>query len=216
MQLPSFKNPILLRQALTHRSAVNEGKAEKNNERLEFLGDAVIELIVSDFIYLTFPGKSEGDLTQIRTALVRTETLATLAISLELDQQMLLSHGEEQAGGRKNTSLLANTLEAVVGALYLDGGLDKAKTFLSETLLLGAEGKIRQAIKLDAKSRFQEIVQASGRPTPTYRIVKKEGPDHDRIFTAEVVVGGKPTASGVGKSKQEAEQSAARNALEMV
>lgn len=216
MNIPSFKNPDLLHQALTHRSAVNEGKGQANNERLEFLGDAVIELVVSDFVFLTFPQKPEGELTQIRTALVRTETLASLATSLGLDQKMLLSHGEEQAGGRNNPSLLANTLEAVVGALYLDGGLSNVKTFLLETLLKNPEEKIQKAIALDAKSRFQEMVQAQGKPTPAYRIIKKQGPDHQRLFTAEVVVGGDALATGRGKSKQEAEQEAAKNALGMI
>lgn len=216
MNLPSFKNTALLQQALTHRSAVNEGKGNTHNERLEFLGDAVIELIVSDFVYQSFPHKTEGDLTQARTALVRTETLALLATSLELDKKMLLSRGEAQAGGRKNMSLLANTLEAVIGALYLDQGVEIVKTFLEQTLLNDAESKIKSAMALDAKSRFQEIVQASGRPTPVYRIVKKEGPDHNRVFTAEVLVAGNSIASGVGKSKQEAEQAAAKNGLQSV
>lgn len=216
MNLPRFKNLTLLRQALTHRSAVNEGKGNANNERMEFLGDAVIELVVSDFVYQTFPDKTEGDLTQTRTALVRTETLAELATSLELNQQMLLSHGEAQAGGRQNLSLLANTMEAIVGALYLDQGLDTVRAFLMSTLLVDAAEKIRSAMTLDAKSKFQEIVQAGEEPTPTYRIIKKEGPDHDRLFTAAVLVRGKTIATGSGKSKQEAEQAAAKNALRMV
>lgn len=216
MQLPKFNNQNLLRQALTHRSAINEGKGRANNERLEFLGDAVIELVVSDFVYRTFPNRSEGELTQTRTALVRTETLASLSQSLGLDQKMFLSRGEEQAGGRQNQSLLADTLEAVVGALYLDQGLPQADSFLMETLLKGAEEKIQKAIALDAKSKLQEIIQAKGDPTPSYRIIKKQGPDHNRLFTAEVLVSGKTIAAGVGKSKQEAEQDAAKNALSVL
>lgn len=216
MQLPKFNNPSLLQQALTHRSAVNEGKGRANNERLEFLGDAVIELVVSDFVYRTFPHRSEGELTQTRTALVRTETLASLSQSLGLDQKMFLSRGEEQAGGRQNQSLLADTLEAVVGALYLDQGFPIVNNFLLETLLKGADEKIQKAIALDAKSKFQEIIQAKGDPTPSYRIIKKQGPDHHRLFTAAVLVSGKTIATGVGKSKQEAEQDAAKNALQNV
>ena len=215
-QLPLFHNQSLLKQALTHRSAVNEGKGDENNERLEFLGDAVIELIVSDFVYLTFPKKTEGELTQTRTALVRTETLASLAISLGINDLMLLSRGEAQAGGSQNSSLLADTMEAVIGALYLDQGIESVRAFLNSTLLVDAEEKIRNAMTLDAKSKFQEIVQAGGQPTPIYRIVKKDGPDHDRTFTAEVRVGKRVIASGMGKSKQEAEQNAAKNGLRMV
>lgn len=216
MTLPRFRNSKLLALALTHRSAVNEGRSREHNERLEYLGDAVLELAVSEFLYRKFPKETEGQLTSFRTALVRTETLAQLAQDLGIAKQITLSKGEERSGGTSNPSLLADTLEAVLGALYLDQGLSRVERFLNETLLVEADRTIRESMKLDAKSKFQEIVQARGDPSPTYVIVKTQGPDHDRLFTAQVTVNGKPCATGVGKSKQEAEQEAAKAALTMV
>lgn len=214
--LPTFRNPKLLALALTHRSAVNEGKSREHNERLEYLGDAVLELAVSDFLYRKFPKETEGQLTAFRTALVRTETLAQLACNLGISEKITLSKGEERSGGTNNPSLLADTLEAVLGALYLDQGLTSVERFLNETLLVDANRTIQESMKLDAKSKFQEIVQASGNPSPTYEIIATHGPDHDRVFTAQVAVSGKPCATGVGKSKQEAEQEAAKAGLTMV
>lgn len=214
--LPAFRNPKLLALALTHRSAVNEGKSREHNERLEYLGDAVLELAVSDFLYRKFPKEAEGQLTAFRTALVRTETLAQLACDLGISERITLSKGEERSGGTSNPSLLADTLEAVLGALYLDQGLASVERFLSETLLVDANRTIQESMKLDAKSKFQEIVQARGNPSPTYEIITTHGPDHDRVFTAQVVVAGKPFAIGIGKSKQEAEQEAAKAGLTMV
>lgn len=214
--LPAFRNPTLLALALTHRSAVNEGKSREHNERLEYLGDAVLELAVSDFLYRKFPKETEGQLTAFRTALVRTETLAQLARDLGIPERITLSKGEERSGGTSNPSLLADTLEAVLGALYLDQGLTSVERFLNETLLVDANRTIQESMKLDAKSKFQEIVQARGDPSPTYEIITTHGPDHDRVFTAQVVVAGKPCATGIGKSKQEAEQEAAKAGLTMV
>lgn len=216
MNLPKFDNQNLLKQALTHRSAVNEGKGNSHNERLEFLGDAVLELVVSEFVYLKYPEYQEGKLTQSRTALVRTETLAKLANELNVPKSIFISKGEKKEGGEYNTSLLADTVEAVIGAIFMDKGFDAAKEFIYSTLLVNADKKIKIAIKLDSKSKFQEIVQAQGFNSPTYKIVDISGPDHQRIFTAEVVVNGKPMASGKGASKQEAEQKAAKSALEMI
>lgn len=213
MTLPKFNNPDLLRQALTHRSAVNEKMGGWHNERLEYLGDAVLELIVSEFVYLTYPYKSEGELTQMRTALVRTETLAQIAKQLKIPEKLIISRGEKQAGGHLKSSLLADTLEAVLGAYFLDQGLTKVRQFVESLLLKRHLEIFQEAIKLDAKSKFQEIVQAEGMPTPQYRIARTEGPDHERIFTAQVLVRGKVMGEGVGQSKQEAEQAAARHAL---
>ncbi|MBI2309478.1 ribonuclease III [Candidatus Collierbacteria bacterium] len=214
MNLPKFNNPNLLKQSLTHRSAVNEGKGESHNERLEFLGDAVLELVISEFVYLKFPDFQEGKLTQFRTALVRTETLAKLANELNIPKSIFISKGEKKEGGEYNASLLADTIEAVIGSIFLDKGLDAAKKFIYSTLLVDADKKIKTAIMLDSKSKLQEIVQAKGFYSPTYNIVDISGPDHQRIFTAEVVVNGKPAASGKGASKQEAEQEAAKAALD--
>ncbi|MBI5356880.1 ribonuclease III [Candidatus Collierbacteria bacterium] len=216
MNLPSFKNPSLLKQALTHRSAVNEGRGNSHNERLEFLGDAVLELVVSEFVYLKYPEYQEGKLTQSRTALVRTETLAKLATELDIPQNIFISKGEKRDLEGYNISLLADVVEAVIGAIFIDKGFNAAKEFIYSTLLVNADKKIKSAIKLDSKSKYQEIVQAKGYNSPIYKIIDISGPDHQRIFTAEVIVNRKPMASGKGASKQEAEQKAAKSALEMV
>ncbi len=214
MQLPKFNNPDLLRQALTHRSAVNENINGWHNERLEYLGDAVLELVASEFVYQAYPYKQEGELTQMRTALVRTETLAEIARELKIPEKLIISRGEKQAGGHLKASLLADTLEAVFGAYYLDRGLDKVREFIEAILLKRHKKIVEQGMKLDSKSKFQEVIQAQGNPTPQYRIAKTEGPDHERIFTAEVLVRGRVMGAGAGPSKQEAEQAAARAALD--
>lgn len=216
MKIPIFLNPSLLKQALTHRSAVNEGHGENHNERLEFLGDAVIELIASEWLFKRFPLKTEGELTAARTALVRTETLAARAQNLEIPEQIIMSRGEQRAGGQRNPSLLADTFEAVTGALYLDQGISTTRVFLQDALLSDAETTIEEASALDTKSKLQELVQGKGMPTPTYRIVKKEGPDHNRVFTAQVFIAKKPFGMGQGKSKQEAEQRAAKSSISMI
>lgn len=216
MQLPKFKNLDLLRQALTHRSAVNEKMGGWHNERLEYLGDAVLELVASEFVYQAYPYKQEGELTQMRTALVRTETLAQIATELKIPEKLIISRGEKQAGGHLKASLLADTLEAVLGAYYLDQGLSKARGFIEAVLLKRHREIVEQGMKLDCKSKFQEVVQAQGNPTPQYKIAKTAGPDHERIFTAQVLVRGKVMGEGAGGSKQEAEQAAARQALEML
>lgn len=216
MNIPKFNDPSLLKQSLTHRSAVNEGKGNFHNERLEFLGDAVLELVVSEFVYLKYPEYQEGKLTQVRTALVRTETLAKLALELDIPKNIFISKGEKKDKGEYNISLLADVVEAVIGAVFLDQGFEAAKEFIYSTLLVNADKKIKIAIKLDSKSKFQEIVQAKGFNSPTYKIIDISGPDHQRVFTAQVVVNGKPITSGIGLSKQEAEQAAAKSALEMI
>ena len=213
LNIPKFNNPDLLRQALTHRSAVNEKMGGWHNERLEYLGDAVLELIASEFVYLAYPYKQEGELTQMRTALVRTETLAEIANQLKIPERLIISRGEKQAGGHLKASLLADTLEAVLGAYYLDQGLSKVKEFIEMVLLKRHLEIVEAGMKLDSKSKFQETVQAQGNPTPQYRIARTEGPDHERIFTSEVLVKGKVMGEGIGPSKQEAEQAAARQAL---
>lgn len=216
MNIPKFNDPSLLKQSLTHRSAVNEGKGNFHNERLEFLGDAVLELAVSEFVYLKYPEYQEGKLTQVRTALVRTETLAKLGLELDIPKNIFISKGEKKDKGEYNISLLADVVEAVIGAIFLDRGFEAAKEFIYSTLLVNADKKIKIAIKLDSKSKFQEIVQAKGFNSPTYKIIDISGPDHQRVFTAEVVVNGKPITSGIGLSKQEAEQEAAKTALKMI
>lgn len=208
-----FKRPELFMQALTHKSWVNEHpKNYGTNERLEFLGDAVLELLVSNHLYSEFPDKEEGYLTALRANLVNTTNLATVAEKLDLGESINLSRGEEETGGRTNPSLLADTVEAIIGALFLDGGLAKAEEFVKLNLLTDIEQKLAKPLK-DPKSRLQELVQAKGSLAPKYNVVNEQGPDHAKEFDVEVVVEGKSLATGSGRSKGEAEQKAAEEAL---
>jgi ribonuclease-3 len=216
--LPTFRNQQLLITALSHRSSLNEKlqsgtTATESNERLEFLGDAVLELATTLFLYEHCPQEPEGKLTVYRSALVRTESLADLATALGLHERMFLSHGEEQGGGRQNPSLLADLMEAVIGAMYLDSGFETVQKFLHEELFVKFEEIIQKKSYKDQKSLLQEEVQARLHPTPTYRVVKEEGPDHDKRFTVEVLVGDEVWGVGIGHSKQAAEQAAAKEGL---
>ena len=216
--LPDFKNKSLLITALSHRSSLNERSsgttATESNERLEFLGDAVLEMVVTKYLFNLFPQEPEGRLTAYRSALVKTETLAQVAAELGLQQQLFMSKGEEATGGRTNQGLLADVFEAVVGALYLDQGLEVAETFLQQVLFPRLSAILEDHTYKDAKSSLQEVVQGQGSPTPTYLLVKEEGPDHQKIFTVQVMVNGEIKGIGLGKSKQIAQQEAARTALE--
>jgi ribonuclease-3 len=208
-----FKNKDLYLQALTHRSWVNENNKERGtNERLEFLGDAVLEFIVSKHIYERFPDKEEGFLTALRANLVNTKNLSLVAKRLNLGNEIFLSKGEEDGGGRENASLLADTVEAIIGALFLDSGVDSANKFILENILVEAEAMSRKPLK-DPKSLLQEKVQSKNLSAPKYQVVSEEGPDHNKNFVVEVLIDGEAKASGQGKSKSEAEQSAASNAL---
>lgn len=212
--LPSI-NPALLEVALTHRSYVNEHKnVQTHNERLEFLGDAALEVAVSEFLYHKFPEKPEGELTALRSALVRTTTLAQIAQSLKLGEKLRLSKGEAASGGRNNQALLANTFEAVVGALYLDQGLSAVGEFLEANLFPHITRIIEQKLHKDFKSSLQESVQSQGKDAPSYQVIKESGPDHSKQFTIAVYVDRRAIGTGTGKSKQEAEQQAAKSALE--
>lgn len=208
-----FKDQNLLNQALTHRSWVNEN-AENNgtNERLEFLGDAILEFVVSKSIYDKFPNEEEGYLTALRSNLVNTKNLSSVATKLGIGEMIFLSKGEEDGGGRTNTSLLADTVEAIIGALFMDQGIEAAEKFISDNILIDVDKKASLPLK-DPKSLLQEKVQAKSLPAPKYQVVSEEGPDHNKQFTIEVVINGKTEAKGVGKSKSEAEQDAATNAL---
>lgn len=209
-----FKDKNLYLQSLTHRSWVNENdKARGTNERLEFLGDAILEFIVSEEIYNRFPNEEEGYLTALRSNLVNTKNLSQVAEKLNLGQEIFLSKGEEDGGGRNNSSLLADTVEAVIGALYLDQGITKAKEFIDQNILIDVDQKAKMPLK-DPKSLLQEKVQASNMPAPKYQVKSEEGPDHNKQFTIEVIINGKINALGVGRSKSEAEQDAASNALQ--
>jgi ribonuclease III len=213
--IPEFKNNDLLITALTHRSALNEqnSTSKESNERLEFLGDAVLELLTTEFLYEKFPEKPEGVLTAYRSALVKTTTLAKTAITLGLGEKLHLSKGEEATGGRTNSSLLADTFEAVIGALYLDQGLEAVKTFLRTELFIEIDDILRHKLYKDAKSHLQEVVQSLGFDTPLYQVIAEKGPDHDKEFTVNVVVSDKIVGTGIGKSKQLAQQAAAEKAL---
>lgn len=214
--IPPFKNITLLETALTHRSALNEGisNSETSNERMEFLGDAVLELITTEFLYEKLPEDAEGMLTAYRSALVKTTTLAELAIELGLDEALLISKGEAATGGRTNEGLLADTVEAVLGALYLDQGYKVVSDFLHQYLFVKFDAIRELKLYKDSKSLLQEEVQARGLSTPTYEILSESGPDHDKEFTVEVIVNDIPRGTGSGKSKQLAQQAAADQALE--
>ncbi|MCH7641472.1 ribonuclease III [Patescibacteria group bacterium] len=209
-----FRDKDLLILAITHKSWVNEhpGKRE-SNERLEFLGDAVLEFVTSQELYKKFPDKEEGYLTALRANLVNTVSLASVAKKLGLGELLLLSKGEEQEGGRENPSLLANTIEAIIGAFFLDQGTKRASKFIEENILSELPNIVSRPLK-DTKSRLQELVQARGFATPKYEVVGESGPDHAKKFLVEVLVDKKAWGKGEGKNKSQAEQAAAKKALE--
>lgn len=209
----SFKDKKLFDLALTHRSWVNEHKGQRtSNERLEFLGDAILEFIVSKELFSKFPDKEEGYLTALRANLVNTTSLAGIAKKLALGEAIYLSKGEEEGGGRTNTSLLADTVEAIIGAIFIDRGTEASEEFIQKNLLDELEERAAQPLK-DFKSRLQEYVQSKSLPAPRYQVIEESGPDHDKKFVIEVLVEGAPWARGEGKSKSTAEQEAARQAL---
>ena len=209
----NFKDKHLFDLALTHRSWVNEHKGERNsNERLEFLGDAILEFVASKELFNQFLDKEEGYLTALRANLVNTVALAEVARKLELGPELFLSKGEEDGGGRSNTSLLADTVEAIIGSIFIDRGIVPAEAFIKENLLSEVDKKASEPLK-DAKSRLQELVQAKGLTAPKYQVVEESGPDHDKKFVIEVSVDGKTWGRGEGKSKGSAEQEAARQVL---
>jgi ribonuclease-3 len=212
----TFRDKSLLTRALTHRSYFNENPnlPYLDNERLEFLGDAVLDFIAAEFLYQRFPEMSEGDLTSLRAALVKGETLARFAIDLGLPQYLLMSRGEEAARGRERAPLLAGALEALIGALYLDQGFEAARALILRLLPNEAERVHRQRLDRDAKSMLQELAQGDLQVTPLYRLVDTRGPDHAKEFTIEVIIKDKVYGQGVGRNKQMAEQEAARVALE--
>ncbi len=210
-----FSNLDLLVEALTHRSYLNEHRdyAGAHNERLEFLGDAVLELATTDFLYKKFPAKPEGELTAYRAAIVNTVSLAESAQKIGLNDFLLLSKGESKDTGRARDVILADALEAIIGAVYLDQGFAAAEVFIARNLFNKIEGIIEKRSYQDAKSRFQEIAQEKKGITPEYKTLSEDGPDHAKLFTVGVFIGTAEIARGEGQSKQEAEQSAAVAAL---
>ncbi len=210
-----FTNKTLLHHAFYHRSYLNEARhIKESNERLEFLGDAILSFLTSEYLYTQYPEFPEGILTNIRSGLVKTKSLADVSISLQLGELLFLSRGEEESGGRTNPSLLADCFEAYLGAIYLDQGIDSARKLLSEYVFPLAQKIVDTKSYIDFKSLFQEIIQQESRISPTYKVVKAEGPDHAKTFSIVVLVGETIMGEGTGKSKQEGEQAAAANALE--
>lgn len=211
----TFQDQELLHHAFYHRSYLNEARhIKESNERLEFLGDAVLSFLTSEYLYKQYPQFPEGTLTNIRSGLVKTKSLSDVAQELHLGELLFLSHGEEESGGRKNSSLLADSFEALLGALYLDQGVESARAFLTAFLFPRAQQIVDTKSYIDFKSLFQEIIQQDNKTSPTYRVIKSEGPDHAKTFWIEVLVGDNVLGTGYGKSKQEGEQQAAANALE--
>lgn len=212
-----FKNEKLLDLALTHRSYLNENKTFKDsNERLEFLGDAVLEFWSSKKLYTLFPQYHEGQLTNLRSLLVCTKNLAEVSHKFNLGEYIKLSHGEEAHGGRNNQSLLADTFESLLGAIYLDSGIKAANRFLDRFLLKSLLELSKKEVYKDPKSIFQEIAQAKKGITPTYKTVSENGPDHQKIFQVAVFIGNKLIATGKGNSKQRAEEDAATKAANLI
>ncbi|MFZ1075334.1 MAG: ribonuclease III [Minisyncoccia bacterium] len=212
----SFNNLDLFIEALTHRSYLNEHReyTGSHNERLEFLGDAVLELATTDFLFKKFPAKPEGELTSYRAALVNTVSLAQSAQALGTNEYLLLSKGESKDTGRARDVILADVFEAIIGAIYLDQGFKAAEAFIAENLYGKIDDVIAKRSYQDAKSRFQERAQEKRGKTPAYETLSEEGPDHAKLFTVGVFVGTEEIARGEGQSKQEAEQSAAQAALD--
>lgn len=210
-----FKNPLILLSAVTHRSYLNEHRDAtwEHNERLEFLGDAVLELVVTDYLFSKYPEKPEGELTAIRAALVNTNSLALASELLGVNKFLLMSKGEAKDEGRARQYILANVFEACIGALYLDLGYDVAKEFIATRLFDNTDNIVKKRLWQDAKSRFQELAQEKASITPTYDTLSQDGPDHDRVFTVGVFLRHEKVAEGKGRSKQEAEQQAAQAAI---
>ena len=214
MKIPTFKNKQLANQIFIHRSYLNEtAETLESNERLEFLGDSILSFVVSSHIFDKYKTSKEGQLTSIRSVLTNTETLYEISRELGLGELLKLSKGEEAGGGRKNKTILANTLEALIGGLYVDQGIEAARKFIEENIISLAEKIIESQGLKDPKSALQEKIQENLRESPVYKVIREEGPDHDKSYTIGVYIGEKLLAEGSGKSKQEAEKSAAHNAL---
>ena len=212
-----FKNKDLLKQAFIHRSYINENPGTKlsHNERLEFLGDAVLELVVTDFLFKKYPTYTEGELTSLRSALVNAIIISEVALEIGMNDYLLLSKGETKDNGKARQYILANTYEAYIGAMYLDQGISVVDKFIHKTILIKTEEIVNKKLWRDAKSLVQEKAQEFVNVTPAYKVISESGPDHDKHFTIGVYFGANLIAEGKGKSKQEAEQKAAESALKI-
>ncbi len=213
----TFKDKNLLKQAFIHRSYINENPNARlsHNERLEFLGDAVLELIVTDFLYKKYPNYTEGELTALRSALVNAVIISSIAEKIGMNEYLLLSKGEAKDSGKARQYILANTYEAYIGAVYLDQGINIVDKFVNKTLLPKTDEIVNKKLWRDAKSLVQEKAQEFVSFTPAYKVLHQSGPDHDKHFTVGIYFGADLIAEGKGKSKQEAEQKAAENALKI-
>ncbi|MFY9814167.1 MAG: ribonuclease III [Dehalococcoidales bacterium] len=211
-----FEQQELLTQALTHSSYANEnpGTAPSSNERLEFLGDAILGLIVAENLFEDFPTMAEGEMTRLRSILVKQDTLARVAETINLGSYLYLGKGEESSGGREKPANLARALEALIAAVYLDHGYEVTDQFVLEILDVELANILYQGTIVDYKSQLQELLQAKAQQTPVYNLIETEGPDHDKKFTVEVKLGNEVLATGTGRSKKKAETEAARIALE--
>ncbi len=209
-----FKDPATLIMAFTHRSYINEHKksAENHNERLEFLGDAVLELVVTEFLYAKY-SEPEGILTNWRSALVRTESIGAAATRLNFESMLRLSRGEKRGSDRARQQILANSFEAVIGAIYVDQGYDVAKKFITDNIISTLPQILETGSWRDPKSYLQEVAQEKDNQTPLYKVLSEDGPDHDKVFTLGVFIGSQLRGSGTGSSKQAAQQKAAEEAL---
>lgn len=213
----TFNDPRLVVRALTHRSYLNEHPdARQDNERLEFLGDAVLDFVVGAWLYERFPELNEGRMTRLRSSLVSTERLGEFGRAIQINRALRLGHGEEEGGGRNRTALLCNSFEALVGALYLDGGIPAVTDFVGPMLKQATDQIFANQGDRDPKSELQEWAQARGFGIPQYVIVAESGPDHSKDFTVEAQVGGRTLGSGQGRSKRSASKIAARAALKLI
>jgi ribonuclease III len=216
-ELPKFKNQKLFQNAFIHRSYLNEAKSPMvSNERLEFMGDSILSFVVSEHLFKTYPDFDEGILTNLRSLVVNTKSLAKAAESLDFGKYLLLSRGEEESNGRKNESILANTFEAFIGALFLDQGIEAVKDFLNSIIIPRISEYVEKKVFKDPKSLLQEYVQSKKQNSPVYKVLQEEGPAHAKTFTIGVFVEDGQWGQGVGRSKQEAEEIAAKEALEKI
>ncbi len=213
-----FSDPSLLQHALTHRSVLSETNSDytQSNELLEFLGDAVLAFIVVEYLYLSFPDRHEGELSKIKSMLVSGEALHRIAMDLELGEHILMSDNEARNGGRKRLSILEDTLEAVIAAIYLDGGMEAARNFINRHILSHVEKLIDSDYDRNFKSKLLEYAQGLGMKAPVYRVVNEDGPDHQKRFEVEVEIEGKSLGVGSGHTKKSAQQKAARAAMELL
>ncbi|MDA1060637.1 MAG: ribonuclease III [bacterium] len=210
-----FKDTDLIKKAFIHKSYVNEHRNEglKHNERLEFLGDAVLELVATHHLFFKYPDQPEGDMTAFRSALVKGKHLAEVARELELGNYLFLSNGEEKSGGREKNYILANVTEAFIGAIYIEHGYEVCEKFIEKFIMAKLDEIIKKGLHIDAKSQFQEICQEKMEQTPHYDVIEEAGPDHDKKFTMGAYIGDELIAKGEDSSKQKAEEKAARGAL---